>query len=118
MGCSRSQVPRSLDMRCLQGVVTMGRRRVKEKHIPMSLSMPYALIQRVDNQLSYTSSRSKWVQEAIKSKLESQERGMDDLENVRTTTLFAELLMRLDKESNAYKFAKAASQSVGTEEGQ
>jgi metal-responsive CopG/Arc/MetJ family transcriptional regulator len=96
----------------------MGRRRVKEKHIPMSLSMPYALIQRVDNQLSYTSSRSKWVQEAIKSKLESQERGMDDLENVPIKTLFAELTMRLNRDSNAYKFVRAASQSVETEEGQ
>jgi len=96
----------------------MGRRRVKEKHIPMSLSMPYALIQRVDNQLSYTSSRSRWVQEAIKSKLESQERGMDDLENVPIKTLFAELTMRLDRDSNAYKFVRAASQSAETEEGQ
>ena len=94
----------------------MGRRRVKEKHIPMSLSMPYALIQRVDNQLSFKSSRSKWVQDAIKKKLESQERGYDDLENVRTQSLFAELRMRLDKDSNAYKFVKAASQSVETEE--
>ena len=48
----------------------MGRRRVKEKHIPMSLSMPYALIQRVDSQLSYKSSRSKWVQNAIIQKLD------------------------------------------------
>ncbi len=48
----------------------MGRRRVKEKHIPMSLSMPYRLIQRVEEQLSYKQSRSKWVQGAIEAKLE------------------------------------------------
>ena len=92
----------------------MGRRRVNEKHIPMSLSMPYTLIQRVDKQLSYKASRSKWVQDAIKTKLESQERGMDDLENVPIKTLFAELTMRLDKDTNAYKFVRAASQSVET----
>jgi len=94
----------------------MGRRRVKEKHLPMSLSMPYALILRVDNQLSFKSSRSKWVQDAIKKKLESQERGYDDLENVPIQSLLSELTMRLDKTTNAYKFVRAASQSVGTEE--
>jgi metal-responsive CopG/Arc/MetJ family transcriptional regulator len=100
----------------MQGVVMMGRRRVKEKHIPMSLSMPYALIIEVDKQLSFKSSRSKWVQAAIKAKLESGERGMDDLEHVPLKTLFAELTMRLDRESNAYKFVRAALQSVETEE--
>lgn len=94
----------------------MGRRRVKEKHIPMSLSMPYALIQRVDNKLSFKQSRSKWVQGAITAKLESGERGMDDLEHIPLKTLFAELTMRLDRESNAYKFVRAALQSVETEE--
>ena len=84
----------------------------------MSLSMPYALILRVDNQLSFKSSRSRWVQDAIRKKLESQERGYDDLENVPTMTLFSELTMRLDKTSNAYKFLRVASQSVGTEEQQ
>lgn len=48
----------------------MGRRRVKEKHIPMSLSMPYRLIQRVESVLGYKQSRSKWVQGAIKAKLD------------------------------------------------
>jgi metal-responsive CopG/Arc/MetJ family transcriptional regulator len=96
----------------------MGRRRVKEKHIPMSLSMPYSLIIEVDKQLSFKSSRSRWVQDAIKKKLESQERGYDDLENVPLMTLFSELTMRLDKTTNAYKFVRAAAQSVGTEEQQ
>jgi len=48
----------------------MGRRRVKEKNIPMSLSMPYRLIQRLDSELGYQQSRSKWVQGAIRAKLD------------------------------------------------
>jgi len=48
----------------------MGRRRVKEKNIPMSLSMPYRLIQRLDSELQYRQSRSKWVQGAIRAKLD------------------------------------------------
>jgi len=50
----------------------MGRRRVKEKHIPMSISVPYRLIQRVEVQLSYKQSRSKWVQGAIQAKLDME----------------------------------------------
>ncbi len=49
----------------------MGRRRSKE-NIPMSLSIPYRLIMRVDNELSYKQSRSKWVQGAIREKLERE----------------------------------------------
>lgn len=48
----------------------MGRRRVKEKNIPMSLSIPYRLLQRLDSELGYQQSRSKWVQGAIKAKLD------------------------------------------------
>lgn len=47
----------------------MGRRRSTNKHIPMSLSIPYTLIQRLDKELQYKQSRSKWVQGAIKAKL-------------------------------------------------
>tara|TARA_R110002012_G_C11600208_1_gene607216 strand:- start:499 stop:762 length:264 start_codon:yes stop_codon:yes gene_type:complete len=49
----------------------MGRRRVKEKNIPMSLSIPYRLIQRLDSELGYRQSRSKWVQGAIRAKLDN-----------------------------------------------
>jgi len=47
----------------------MGRRRSTNKHIPMSLSIPYTLIQRLDKELQYKQSRSKWLQGAIKAKL-------------------------------------------------
>lgn len=68
----------------------MGRRRVKEKHVPMSLSMPYALIQRVDNQLSFKSSRSKWVQNAIIQKLDENV----DLSQISEVRLMKELYFR------------------------
>jgi len=68
----------------------MGRRRVNEKHIPMSLSMPYALIQRVDKQLSYKASRSKWVQNAIIQKLDEN----IDLSQISDMRLMKELFFR------------------------
>jgi len=50
----------------------MGRKRSTNKHIPMSLSIPYDLMIRLDKELSYKQSRSKWVQGAIKAKLTQQ----------------------------------------------
>ena len=38
----------------------------------MSISVPYRLIQRVEVQLSYKQSRSKWVQGAIQAKLDME----------------------------------------------
>ena len=48
----------------------MGRKRSTNKHIPMSLSIPHSLVIRVDKELSYKQSRSKWVQGAIEAKLD------------------------------------------------
>ena len=58
----------------------------------MSLSMPYALIQRVDSQLSYKSSRSKWVQNAIIQKLDEN----IDLSLITSMRLMKELYFRND----------------------
>ena len=87
----------------------MGRRRVKEKHIPMSLSMPYRLIQRVETVLGYKQSRSKWVQGAIKAKLD-----MDiDWDAIETKRLVLILVNRgiIDETT-----ARVMLQSVETEE--
>tara|TARA_Y100000361_G_C10901472_1_gene209288 strand:- start:159 stop:443 length:285 start_codon:yes stop_codon:yes gene_type:complete len=94
----------------------MGRRRSTNKHIPMSLSIPYSLVVLIDRQLSFKQSRSKWVQSAIKAKLEAQQRGLDDLEHLSTRNLLIELLMRSDDNSKIKPLIKSALQFVGTEE--
>jgi len=96
----------------------MGRRRVKQKHIPMSLSMPYALIQEVESKLSYKQSRSKWVQGAIKAKLEDSE--AFDLSNITSIRLAWELHMRQIISKGMFDsiqaVIKATSPLEGTEE--
>jgi len=96
----------------------MGRRRVKEKHVPMSLSMPYRLIQRVEEHLGYKQSRSKWVQGAIRAKLDQSE--AFDLSNISSIRLAWELHMRQIISRGMFDsieaVIKATSQSVETEE--
>ena len=87
----------------------MGRRRVKEKHIPMSLSIPHALIQSVDSELSFKQSRSKWVQGAIKAKLNSS----IDWDSIESKALIVMLFNRGVIDENTLR---VMLQSVETEE--
>ncbi len=89
----------------------MGRRRVKEKHIPMSLSMPYRLIQRVEEVLGYKQSRSKWVQGAIQAKLDYD----IDFDVISTKKL---LILLANRDVITPETLTVMLQSVETEEGQ
>lgn len=89
----------------------MGRRRVKEKNIPMSLSMPYRLIQRLDSELGYQQSRSKWVQGAIRAKLDQD----FDFGSISSMRLLVMLRNRNIINDETFRVLK---QSVETEEGQ
>ena len=89
----------------------MGRRRVKEKHIPMSLSIPYRLIQRVEDVLGYKQWRSKWVQGAIQAKLDHD----IDWSLIESERLLRLLLARGIITLDTFK---VMLQSVETEEGQ
>ena len=51
----------------------MSRRRSTDKHQPLTISVPGSMMSRLDQELSYKQSRSKWVQQAIKAKLDAHE---------------------------------------------
>tara|TARA_Y100000004_G_C8658299_1_gene304090 strand:+ start:215 stop:496 length:282 start_codon:yes stop_codon:yes gene_type:complete len=72
----------------------MSRRRSTDKHEPMTISMPKSLVARLDQILSYKQSRSKWVQEAIKAKLDATEGGLYRIEDLSSLRLAAILLAR------------------------
>ena len=54
-------------------VSVMSRPRSTDKHQPLTISVPGSLMTRLDQELSYKQSRSKWVQQAIKAKLDAHE---------------------------------------------
>ena len=51
----------------------MSRPRSTDKHQPLTISVPGSLMTRLDQELSYKQSRSKWVQQAIRAKLDAHD---------------------------------------------
>jgi len=47
----------------------MSRKRSIDKSIPISVALPGSLVKRLDQELDYTSSRSKYVARAIENRL-------------------------------------------------
>ena len=48
------------------------RPRSRDKVVPVSIGIPVSLMMRLDNELEWKQSRSKWVKSAILQKLEDQ----------------------------------------------
>lgn len=72
----------------------MSRPRSTDKHQPLTISVPGSLMTRLDQELSYKQSRSKWVQSAIKAKLEASESDLHRIEDLSSLRLCAILLNR------------------------
>ena len=49
----------------------MGRRRVNDKTVPVSVGLPQSLLDRLNRQLDWQQSRSRWVKNAIQAKLDA-----------------------------------------------
>jgi len=85
----------------------MSRPRSTDPSVAMSIAVPQSLKTRLDQELSYTQSRSKWVCHAIKEKLNQefdydsiptrQLIGMLHARNVITTELLTSLMMRVEE---------------------
>lgn len=83
----------------------MSRPRSTDPSVALSIAVPQSLKTRLDQELSYKQSRSKWVCHAIKEKLNqefdytsiptNQLLGMLHARNVITTELLTSLMMRV-----------------------
>lgn len=62
----------------------MSRPRSTDPSVALSIAVPQSLKRRLDQELSYKQSRSKWVCHAIKNKLS---RKLPDIDEYRLTTL-------------------------------
>tara|TARA_Y100000033_G_C2683565_1_gene80245 strand:+ start:206 stop:508 length:303 start_codon:yes stop_codon:yes gene_type:complete len=72
----------------------MSRRRSTDKHQPLTISIPGSMMTRLDQELSYKQSRSKWVQAAIKAKLDASESDLHRIDDLSSLRLAAILLAR------------------------
>jgi metal-responsive CopG/Arc/MetJ family transcriptional regulator len=72
----------------------MGRKRSTNKSVPISVSLPGSLVTRLDQELSYQASRSKYVQVAIENRLKQMENS--SVSEASTRQLMAALMARKD----------------------
>ncbi len=72
----------------------MGRKRSTNKSVPISVSLPGSLVTRLDQELSYQASRSKYVQAAIENRLKQMENS--SVSEASTRQLMAALMARKD----------------------
>jgi metal-responsive CopG/Arc/MetJ family transcriptional regulator len=72
----------------------MSRKRSIDKSIPISVALPGSLVKRLDQELDYTSSRSKYVAKAIQHRLD--EMTSSAVSDASTRQLMAALMARDD----------------------
>ena len=72
----------------------MSRKRSIDKSIPISVALPSSLVRRLDQELDYTSSRSKYVSKAIENRL--NELSSSEICEASTRQLMAALMARKD----------------------
>jgi len=53
-------------------VIDLPRQRSRDKVVPVSIGLPISLMMRLDSELNWNQSRSKYVKSAILQKLENQ----------------------------------------------
>ncbi len=72
----------------------MSRKRSIDKSIPISVALPSSLVRRLDQELDYTSSRSKYVANAIENRLNEMQSSA--VSEASTRQLMAALRARPD----------------------
>ena len=72
----------------------MSRKRSTDKAIPISVALPGSLVKRLDQELSYQASRSKYVAKAIENRLKQMENSA--VSEASTRQLMAALMARKD----------------------
>jgi len=72
----------------------MSRPRSTDKSIPISVALPSSLVRRLDQELSYSSSRSQYVAKAIRNYLDDLE--ASSIADASTRQLVAALTNRKD----------------------
>ena len=72
----------------------MSRRRRLDPHHPITIALPRSLKTRLDELLSYKQSRSRWVCDAIKAKLDAHDDESQIISNISSLRLCAILLNR------------------------
>ena len=96
----------------------MSRRRSLDPHHPITIALPRSLKTRLDELLSYKQSRSKWVCNAIKAKLDAHENESQVISSLSDVRLLVLLFNRGIIEYDMFTLLKSKLPAEEIEEGQ
>ena len=85
----------------------MSRRRSSDPAMPVSIAIPRSLFTRLNELLSWRSSRSKWVCDAIRAKLDAHSVRQQTLNDISNGQLLFELQMRQVIDEDTYTILKS-----------
>jgi hypothetical protein len=72
----------------------MGRKRVSNPRVSFSISVDKILLDKLNHRLAYNQSRSRWIADAIRTKIDVETKGSELMDHVTTDDLLSELLFR------------------------
>lgn len=72
----------------------MSRRRVADKTVPVSIGLPQSLLDRLNMELDWKQSRSRWVKNAIVGKLDAHDNESQIIEELSSKRLIVLLFNR------------------------
>ena len=91
----------------------MGRKRVSNPRISFSISVDSHLLNKLNMRIGYNQSRSRWIADAIKSKLEASDEGKAALDAASMEEVLAELEYRATHPAFREYFSKSFRAKVG-----
>ena len=90
----------------------MGRKRVANPRISFSISMSQTMKQEIDHRLSYNSDRSKWIVDAIRTKLNQEDESADAVGQASMPELLSELNWRANHPAFKSMFTRGDKEKI------
>lgn len=95
-----------------QDVEWMGRKRVSNPRISFSISVDSHLLNKLNMRIGYNQSRSRWISEAIRSRLSNEDEGADAVGKASMAEILSEMNWRATHPSFKSMFTKGDREKI------
>jgi hypothetical protein len=90
----------------------MGRKRVSNPRVSFSISVDTHLLNKLNMRMGYNQSRSRWIADAIRSKLSNEDHGADALGKATIDELLSEMNWRANHPAFKSIFTKGDREKI------
>lgn len=90
----------------------MGRKRVSNPRISFSISVDSHLLNKLNMRIGYNQSRSRWISEAIRSRLSNEDEGADAVGKASMAEILSEMNWRATHPSFKSMFTKGDREKI------